>query len=429
MTRIQQAIDVNVPIHTAYQQLVQFEQYPRFMEHVEKVQQIDASHIRWHTRLRGLEGEREAEIIEQVPEKCIAWRNKDAPFRGGRIELHALDNDKTRITFTVEYEPQQQGVSQQMAPEQEATQRAAQDLARFKKMIETEMGEMDEARTEQTGRNNLLQSVGSKTLSQSQTIQSVQHSGYAGEEINDLHPSSASPAAGAEGWDGNEDPGVPDVAVPSEAGNQRNSAHPADRSSLDVKGEERKSRHSSQAATATSLPPSQADRQSATREAASHAWLPNLLQSWDEPMVLIRRMRDEVDHMFEKVVGRPLPGSKARQDEAGSTHLWSPAIDIAQQEDRLIISADLPGVKPEDVRVEIKSDKLIIEGNRRAETSHNVGAYRQSERAYGQFYRMVSLPHGTDSEAASALLHDGILQVTVPVQPEQRGRQLDIRTF
>lgn len=87
MATVQQSIDIRVPVHTAYNQLTQFETYPQFMEEVEAVQQIDNTHLHWTTTMDNRPAEWDAEITEQETDRCIAWRNISGPSNLARVEV------------------------------------------------------------------------------------------------------------------------------------------------------------------------------------------------------------------------------------------------------------------------------------------------------------------------------------------------------
>jgi len=136
MAKIEQSIEINVPVSTAYRQLTQFEQYPRFMEDVEEVRQLDDTHLHWHTKAGNLDMEWDAEITQQVPDRCIAWRNINGPRYEGRIELRATEQDRTKVTLTMECDPRQQVLAQHGDARKAVAERTEHDLARFKKFIE-----------------------------------------------------------------------------------------------------------------------------------------------------------------------------------------------------------------------------------------------------------------------------------------------------
>ena len=101
---------------------------------------------------------------------------------------------------------------------------------------------------------------------------------------------------------------------------------------------------------------------------------------------------------------------------------------LVERDGKLLISADLPGVKKEDVKVEINQDLVTIQGQRHEERTSSDRGYYQSERSYGSFYRSIPLPEGANTESASATFRDGVLQIEVQAPSQQaRGRTLEIK--
>jgi HSP20 family molecular chaperone IbpA len=159
------------------------------------------------------------------------------------------------------------------------------------------------------------------------------------------------------------------------------------------------------------------------------SWLPSILHAWEEPFVMMRRMTEDMDQIFERFLGRPMYGAKANQAMTPAGATWSPPLEVAQRDNQLVVRADLPGVKQEDVHVEIKNDRLVIEGDRRPEQQREGQGFSRTERSYGHFYRALALPDGINPEQASASMRDGVLEVLVPVQQtRQQGRHLNIRS-
>jgi uncharacterized membrane protein len=107
MERIEKTVEVGVPVHTVYNQWTQFEEFPRFMSGVKEVRQLDDTHVHWHAEVWGKDKEWDSEIVEQVPDRRIAWRSTsgDAP-NAGAVEFEPLGPDRTRVRLIMEYEPQ-----------------------------------------------------------------------------------------------------------------------------------------------------------------------------------------------------------------------------------------------------------------------------------------------------------------------------------
>jgi uncharacterized membrane protein len=136
MATTEKSIDVNVPVNTAYNQWTQFEDFPKFMEGIVEVRQIDDTHLHWVADIAGKRKEWDAEIIEQVPDMRIAWRSTAGAPNGGVVTFHRLSDDSTRIMLQMEYDPQ--GVTENVADAVGVTSRRIQgDLERFREFIES----------------------------------------------------------------------------------------------------------------------------------------------------------------------------------------------------------------------------------------------------------------------------------------------------
>src|SRR5215475_8787855 len=102
---IEKSIEVRVPVRTAYNQWTQFEEFPRFMEGVESVKQLDDTRLRWVANIGGERKEWRARITEQVPDHHIAWRSDGGEFASGDVSFRPLDTNRTRVTVRLNYEP------------------------------------------------------------------------------------------------------------------------------------------------------------------------------------------------------------------------------------------------------------------------------------------------------------------------------------
>ena len=137
------------------------------------------------------------------------------------------------------------------------------------------------------------------------------------------------------------------------------------------------------------------------------------------PFALMRRFSEEMDRMFSGHSGW-------RGDEVAQ---WAPAIDVREHDGKLEIVADLPGIKENEVKVEVTDQGLVIQGERKREHEEKREGYYRSERSYGQFYRVIPLPENANLDQARAEFHNGELRVSVPVpERQQRTRQIPINT-
>lgn len=150
------------------------------------------------------------------------------------------------------------------------------------------------------------------------------------------------------------------------------------------------------------------------------------------PFRLMRRLNDDLDRLFENFgVGRLFPETTwptgiARFGVQEGPTLWSPHVEMFEQDGKLIVQADLPGLRKEDVQAQIEDDAVVISGERQQETKQNEGGRYVSERAYGSFYRVIALPEGVDAANATATFRDGVLRIEMPSPKRQRGRTLEI---
>lgn len=136
MSTIEQSIEVNVPVRTAYNQWTQFEDFPHFMEGVEKVNQIDDVNLHWVAEILGQHREWDAKITEQVPDERVAWRNVDGATNAGVVTFHRIDDNTTRVMLQMEFDPE--GFAEKAADALGIVKgRVKGDLERFKSFIES----------------------------------------------------------------------------------------------------------------------------------------------------------------------------------------------------------------------------------------------------------------------------------------------------
>ncbi len=135
---------------------------------------------------------------------------------------------------------------------------------------------------------------------------------------------------------------------------------------------------------------------------------------------MLARLSREFDSMFgrfrlERPMFEPMPS------------MWTPEMEMITREHELLVKVDVPGMKREEVTVEVTDDHLVLRGERKHEKKEEKEGVLTTERTYGSFYRMVPLPDGVKSEGAKATMHDGVLEVTVPmVKVEAKRRTLEI---
>ncbi|HEX6050719.1 MAG TPA: Hsp20/alpha crystallin family protein [Gemmatimonadaceae bacterium] len=149
------------------------------------------------------------------------------------------------------------------------------------------------------------------------------------------------------------------------------------------------------------------------------------------PFGFMRRMSEEMNRIFESagmggVGGRLSPFGG---EQAGTGSAWVPPIEVQQKGNELVVRADLPGLKRDEVSVEVDDGVLTLSGERRQESREEREGFYRSERSYGSFYRAIPLPEGVNEDDIQATFGDGVLEVRVPVpeQQQRRGRRVEIR--
>ena len=133
------------------------------------------------------------------------------------------------------------------------------------------------------------------------------------------------------------------------------------------------------------------------------------------PFTMMRAFTDEMDRAF-----RGIGGETDIQD-------WTPVTDVQHSNGNLVVTAELPGLKKEDVKVEVTENALTIEGERKQDHKEDREGYHRWERSYGHFYRYIALPEGTKTDQAKAELKDGVLTVTIPApETAKKGRPVPV---
>jgi HSP20 family protein len=121
-------------------------------------------------------------------------------------------------------------------------------------------------------------------------------------------------------------------------------------------------------------------------------------------------MQSQMNRMFDEMLGN---FSRRPERQVQGVTQWAPAIDVTTQNGNIVIRAELPGVKPEDVDITLQDNVLTISGERKAEQEEERGGYYVRERRYGSFSRSFTLPQGTDESKINARYENGVLELTV----------------
>ena len=136
MKTIEESIEIEVPVSTAYNQWTQFESFPKFMDGVERVEQKGDTQLHWVAKIAGEKREWDAEITEQHPDHRVAWKALDQQGPNGVVTFHKLDDSRTKVMVQMEYEPQgmKESVGSAVGMDSHTVQ---SDLESFKKFIES----------------------------------------------------------------------------------------------------------------------------------------------------------------------------------------------------------------------------------------------------------------------------------------------------
>jgi HSP20 family protein len=142
-------------------------------------------------------------------------------------------------------------------------------------------------------------------------------------------------------------------------------------------------------------------------------------ETWS-PFRELNRLRDEIDRLFDFQMG-----SSPRSDLFGG---WNPAVDVHEDKDKFLITAEVPGMKKEDIDISMEGNTLCICGERKEQRDERSGAEaRRSERYYGRFQRSLALPQTVDVNKIEAKYKDGLLSITLPKSEEAKRKQIDIQ--
>ena len=135
---------------------------------------------------------------------------------------------------------------------------------------------------------------------------------------------------------------------------------------------------------------------------------------WD-PFRDVMALREEVNRLFGRTLG-----------EGAGAAVWTPAVDVFDTKDAIVLKAELPGLKPEDIDIEIDDNVLTIKGERRFQEAVEDGRYYRLERSYGHFSRSLTLPQGVRGDQVDAQFDQGVLEVRVPKADEVKPRKIAV---
>jgi HSP20 family protein len=134
-----------------------------------------------------------------------------------------------------------------------------------------------------------------------------------------------------------------------------------------------------------------------------------------DPFALLRQMTAEFDRFFEDPAWPAFRWPTFRANAIAAGNKWFPEIDVFEKDNRLFTKVDLPGMKREDVKVEVTDGHLAISGERKTEAEEKKEQFYRCEREYGSFYRTIPLPEGVKLGDVKATFADGVLEVSIPL--------------
>jgi HSP20 family protein len=140
--------------------------------------------------------------------------------------------------------------------------------------------------------------------------------------------------------------------------------------------------------------------------------MPGTLTRW-EPFAELGELRSRFDRMFDDFT-------------FGRERTWTPAIDVVRDNGNLVVRADIPGIKPEEVKIEVEDDILTVSGEHEEHKEEKDKHYVRRERRYGSFSRSMALPSGVEANSIKAKTHDGVVEVTIPLPKEAKKETVTI---
>lgn len=135
---------------------------------------------------------------------------------------------------------------------------------------------------------------------------------------------------------------------------------------------------------------------------------------------------EPIDRLFDSWIS-PRVGSAAGRTRGNGAAVYTPPVEILQEKDEIVLRAELPGVKSEDIDITVHETTLTLKGSKKAETDEKREGYSYSERQYGEFLRTFQLPATVESEKVRAEFKDGILKVHMPLAEEAKPRKIEVK--
>lgn len=140
-----------------------------------------------------------------------------------------------------------------------------------------------------------------------------------------------------------------------------------------------------------------------------------------QPLGELENLQNEMNRLFDFSIGRwPVRGMGLMEGE------WSPTVDVYDSKDNMMVKADIPGMKKEDIDISVHGDILTIKGEKKEETETKENNYVKTERFYGSFNRVLTLPSEIDESKVKASYKDGVLDIILPKKEEHKPKQIKV---
>ena len=140
-----------------------------------------------------------------------------------------------------------------------------------------------------------------------------------------------------------------------------------------------------------------------------------------QPWSLMHQLQNELESALDNRFARFASAENSVSAD------WMPAVDVKEEDQRFVVRADLPGVKPEDIHITTENGILTLSGSREVRTEEEKDGFRKVERVSGRFYRRFTLPETANVEEIDATTNHGVLEISIPKQPEVQPRRIDVR--
>lgn len=135
---------------------------------------------------------------------------------------------------------------------------------------------------------------------------------------------------------------------------------------------------------------------------------------------------DPIKQVLDRLFEGSMFQSESTDESSVVTSQWVPRVDIKEETDRFVLYADLPGVDPQEIEVQMEKGMLTIKGERRSEEKLETESFSRIERRHGSFHRRFALPDSADPDGITASGHNGVLQIVIPKRPETTPRRIQV---